>query len=56
MTTDTPQNDLIKEAKIIKLTKQNYHELAKSKEAWYETMKSIINIYEETDTRREKAT
>lgn len=57
MTTDTSRTDaeITKEAKIVKLTKQNYHGLAKSKKVWYETMKKIRGIYEETETPRTDA-
>ena len=49
MTTDTPRTDadIMREAKILKLTKQNYHGLAKSKTAWYATMAKTRDIYEE---------
>jgi hypothetical protein len=57
MTTDTPRTDaeLIREAKIIKSTKQNYHGLAKSKTAWYETMLKTRKIYEEGENTRTDA-
>ena len=53
----TPRTDaeLIKEAKIIKSTKQNYHGLAKSKKAWYETMLKTRKIYEEGENTRTDA-
>ena len=51
-TTDTPRTDaeLMREVKIVKLTKQNYHGLSKSKSSWYNTMKKIRQIYEEGET------
>jgi len=49
------ETDLIREAKIIKITKQNYHGLSKSKKVWYETMKNTRAIYEEGDTPRTNA-
>ena len=63
MTTDTPRTDadIMREAKILKLTKQNYHGLAKSKTAWYATMAKTRDIYEEgeapqTDASKPKLT